>query len=52
MKYTWLCEYYGENCMIKREYVEAKTKQEALKLFHSFGRFVVEMICCVRIDRW
>ena len=52
MEYTWLCEYYGENCMIRREYVQAHTRQDALKKFRGLGRYVVEMICCERIDKW
>lgn len=51
-QYTWLLEYYGEGCMIKRIYIDAGTKKEALeKAKNSIGR-IVEVICCIRVDKY
>ena len=50
--YTWLIEYYGENLIIRRKYVDAKSKQVALNKMRESGEKAVEVICCVRIDTW
>ena len=49
MRYTWLIEYYGENGIIKRKYVDARTRRDALSQVNDF---VIELICCIRVDRW
>ncbi len=49
--YTWRTEYYS-GCFLKRTYIEAKSREEALKkLRESVGK-VTEIKCCVRCDRW
>ena len=50
-QYTWLLEYYGEGCMIKRKYIDASTKAEALDKARK-SLTIVELICCVRVDKW
>ncbi len=50
--YTWLVEYYGENQIIRRKYVDAKTKPDALNRIRESGEMVFEIICCVRVDKW
>lgn len=49
--YTWEVEYYGENCMIRRKYIDAHSKQDALRALRS-SEMVVEVISCRRIDTW
>ena len=49
--YTWLVEYYGAGCFLKRKYVEAKTKADAIKQVREQDK-VIEIYCCVRTDRW
>ena len=50
--YTWQIEYYGENGIIRSRIIDAKTKQDALDALRRSGELVIEVICCIRIDRW
>lgn len=50
-KYTWLVEFYGEGCMVKRRYIEAGTRAEALEKVRKGSR-IIELVCCVRVDKW
>ena len=50
--YTWLVEYYGTGCMVKRTYIDASTRTEAIEKAHQSAGNIVELICCVRVDKW
>lgn len=50
--YTWLLEYYGEGCRVKRRYIDAGTRAEALEKARKDAGLIVEIICCVRVDKW
>ena len=50
--YTWRVRFYGSGGWVNDLVVEAKTRQAAIDEVKKRGYRIVEIICCVRVDRW
>lgn len=50
-KYDWRVEWYGRDLFLHSKVISAKTRADALKALHKTEQ-VIEVKCCVRIDRW
>lgn len=49
--YTWEVEFYTLNGFIKREYIDAKTRAEAIKVAGAKHK-IIQLITCHRVDTW
>lgn len=50
--YKWEIEYYDNGLLIRRVYVRAKDKTNALKKLLETEKHVIEIKSCRRIDTW
>ena len=48
-KIEWCIEYYSSGLFIKRTYVNAASRQDALKQIHASGEKVIEILRCVPV---
>lgn len=51
-KYEWCVEFYGSGLLIRKVYVMANDRLEAIRKVRESGETIVEMICCRRTDTW
>ena len=50
-KIEWCIEYYSSGLFIKRTYVNAASRKDALKQLHESGARVIEILRCEPIRR-
>lgn len=48
-KTEWCIEYYSSCLFIKRTYVNAASRQDALNQLHASGEKVIEILRCVPV---
>lgn len=48
-KYTYLVEFYTVNGIIKRKYIDAREKQEALEIANAKDK-IIQIVTCHRVD--
>lgn len=49
--YNWLVEYYSTGGFLKRTWIDAKTREDAIRQVREQDK-VIEVHCCVRTDKW
>lgn len=45
----WRIDYYGSGCFIYTKYIDAKTREDALKQLWNSGKKVIEIYRCTCI---
>lgn len=49
--YLWRCEFYTNGGWLKRVFIDAKTRDEAIEKLHKEYN-VIETLCVVRAFAW